>query len=71
MLLIILLIILCFGVEFPQLYINHSYPYCLFVGLTYTRLCYWYQVLSRPERDQHQNCLDNALSKSENWPKSK
>jgi len=25
---IILLIILCFGVEFPQLYVNDSYPHC-------------------------------------------
>jgi len=33
MLLIILLIILGFGVEFPQLYINYSYPNCLFAGL--------------------------------------
>ena len=36
MLLIILLIILGFGVEFPQLYINNSYPNCQFAGLTYT-----------------------------------
>jgi len=36
MLLIILLIILGFGVEFPQLYLNDSYPNCQFAGLTHT-----------------------------------
>jgi len=36
MLLIILLIILSFGVEFPQLYINDFYSNCQFAGLTYT-----------------------------------
>jgi len=36
MLLIILLIILGFGVKFPQLYINDSYLNCQFAGLTYT-----------------------------------
>ena len=66
MLLIILLIILGFGVEFPQLYINDFYPNCQFADLTYTGRCYWYHVLSRPERDQLQNCLDNALAKLEN-----
>ena len=44
MLLIILLIILSFGVEFPQLYINDSYPDCQFAGLTYTGQCHWYHV---------------------------
>ncbi len=34
--LLILLIILGFGVEFRQLYINDSYPNCQFVGLTDT-----------------------------------
>jgi len=33
-LLIILLIILGFGVKFPYLYINDSYPDCQFAGLT-------------------------------------
>ena len=43
MLLIVLLIILGLGVEFPQLYINDSYPNCQFVGLTDTAdgiVCY-------------------------------
>jgi len=44
MLLIILLIILGFSVEFPQLYINDSYANCQFSGLTYTGRCYWYHV---------------------------
>ena len=48
MLLIILLIILGFAVEFPRLYINDSYPNCQFAGLTYTDRCYWYHVVSRP-----------------------
>jgi hypothetical protein len=65
--LIILLIILGFGVEFLQLYINDSYPDCQFAGLTYTGRCYWYHVLSCPERDQLQICLDNATAKLENW----
>ena len=52
MLLIILLIILGFGAEFPRLYINYSYPNCQFAGLTYTGRCYWYHVLLRPEIDQ-------------------
>jgi len=66
MLLLILLIIFGFGVEFPQLYINDSYPNCQFAGLTYTGQCYLYHVLSLPEGDQLQNCLDNALAKLEN-----
>jgi len=66
LILIILLIILGFGVEIPQLYINDSRPNCQFAGLTYTGRCYWYHVLSRPERDQLQNCLENALAKLEN-----
>jgi len=67
MFLIILLIILGFVVEFPELYVNDSYPNGQFAGLTYTGQCYWYHVLLRPERDQLQNCLDNALAKLENW----
>lgn len=70
MLLFILLIIPCFGVKFPQLYINKSYPNCQFAGVTYTGRCYLYHVLSHPERDQLQNCLDNALAKLENWLKA-
>ena len=65
MLLIILLIIFDFDVEFPQLYINDSYPNCQFAALTYTGRCYWYHALWRPERDQLQNCPDSALA--ENW----
>ena len=67
MLLVILLIILGFGVKFPQLYINDSYSNSQFAGLTYTGRSYWYYVLLRPERDQLQNCLDNALTELENW----
>jgi len=67
---IILLTMLGFGVEFPQLYINESYPNCQLAGLTYTGRCYSYQVLLRPERDQIQNCLDSALAKLENWLKA-
>jgi len=66
LILIILLIILSFGVEFLQLYINDSCPNCQFAGLTYTGQCYLYHVQSRPERAQLQNCLDNALAKLEN-----
>jgi len=51
MLLIILLIILDFGVKFPELCINDSCPHCQLAGLTYTGRCYWYHVLLRPERD--------------------
>jgi len=40
MLIIILSIILGFGVIFPQLYINDSYPNCQFAGLAYTGWCY-------------------------------
>jgi len=64
MLLIILLIILGFGVEFPQLYINNSYPNCQFAGLTYTVQCYSYRILWHPERDQLQNCPDSALAEN-------
>jgi len=46
MLRIILLIILGFGVEFPQLYMNDSYPDCQFVGLTYTGQRYWYRTIT-------------------------
>ena len=67
MLLIILLIILGFGVEFPQLYINDPHPNRQFAGLTHTGRCYWYHVLLRPERGQLQNCLDSVLAESENW----
>jgi len=70
MLLVILLIILGFGVEFSPLYINDSYPGCQFTGLTYTGWCYWYYVLSHPERYQLQNCLDSALAKLGNWLKA-
>jgi len=35
MLLHILLVILGFGVEFPQFYMDNSYPNCQFAGLTY------------------------------------
>jgi len=70
MLLIILSIILGFGVKFPQLCINDSYPNCQFAGLTYTGRCYWYHVLWLLERDQLQNCLDSALAKLENWLKA-
>jgi len=66
MLLIVLLIIIGFGVEFPQLYISDSYPNCQFAGLAYTGRCYWY-----PERDQLQNLLDIALAELENWLKAK
>ena len=44
--LIVPLIILSFGVKFPQLY--DSYPNCQFAGLTYTGQCYWYHVVLRP-----------------------
>jgi len=67
MFLIILLIILGFGVKFPQLYINDSDPNCQFAGLTYFGWCYWYHEHLHPERDKLQNCLDIALSKLENW----
>jgi hypothetical protein len=70
MLLIILLIVLGFVVEFSQLYMNSSYPNCQFAGQTYTGRCYWYPDKSHPERDQLQNCLDNALAKLENWVKA-
>jgi hypothetical protein len=43
--LIVPLIILGFGVKFPQLYINDSYPNCQFAGLTYTGQCYCNHVL--------------------------
>ena len=52
----VLLIIISFGVEFPQLQLNDSCPNCQFASLTYTGQCYWYRVLLRPERDQLQNC---------------
>jgi len=68
--LIILLIILGFGVKFPQLFINDSYPYCQFAGLTYTGRCYWYHVLSHAERDDLQNCLNSVITKLENWLKA-
>jgi len=68
--LLILFIILGFGVEFPQLHINDFYPNCQFTGLPYTGRCYWYHVLSHPERDQLYNCLDNALAELENWLKA-
>jgi len=42
MLLIILLIILGFVLEFPELYVNDSYPNGQFAGLTYTGQ--WYLV---------------------------
>ena len=67
MLLIILLIILGFGVKFPQFYINDSNPSCQFADLTYTGRCYGYHVLSRPERDHLQNYLDCSLAEFENW----
>jgi len=70
MLLHILLVILGFGVQFPQLYMNNSYPDCQFAGLTYTGLYYWYPDLSHPEKDQLQNYLDNALAELENWVKA-
>jgi len=70
MLPIILLIILSFGVRFPQLYINDSYSNCQFAGQNYSGRCYWYHVLWLPERDQLQNCLDSALAKLENWLKA-
>ncbi len=59
-----------YGDKFPQFYINNSCPNCQFLGLTCTGQCYWYHVLSCPERDQLQNCLDNALAKLENWLKA-
>ena len=62
MLLIILLIILGLGAEFPQLYISYCYPNCQFTALTYTGRC-----VSRPEIDQLQNCLDNVFALLENW----
>jgi hypothetical protein len=62
--------ILGFGAEFPQLYINDSYLNCHFAALTCTGRCYWYHVLSRPEIDQLQNCLDNVVAVLENWPKA-
>ena len=67
MLLIVLLIILGFGVKFPQLYINNSYQNCQFADLTNTGRCYCYHVLSRLERDHLQNCLYSALAELENW----
>ena len=51
-LLIILLIILGFGAEFPQLYINIYYPDCQFAALTYTGRCCLNHLLSHPEIDQ-------------------
>ena len=69
LMLLILLLILGFGVEFPQLYIYDSYPNCQFVGLTYTgRYCF--HVLLRSERDQPQNCLYSALAELKNWFKA-
>jgi len=65
-LLIFLLIILGFGVEFPPLYISDSYPNCQFAGLNCTGQCYSHHILSCPERDKPQNCLDNALAEFEN-----
>ena len=70
MLIIVLLIILGFGVEFPQLYINDSCPNCQFAGLTYTCRCYCYHLLLRPERDQFQKCLSSALAELKNWFKA-
>jgi len=66
MLFLILLVILGFGVHFPQLYMNNSYPNCQFAGLTCTGRCYWYPDLPHSERDQLQNCLDNAIAEVEN-----
>jgi len=66
MLLLILLVILGLGNQFPQLYMNSSYSNCQFASLTYTGRCYWYPDLSHPERDQLQKCLDNALVELEN-----
>ena len=37
---------------------------------TYTCRCYWYHVLSCPERDRLQNCLDKALAELENLLKT-
>jgi hypothetical protein len=70
MLLIILLIIHGFGVEFSVLYINDSYPNYQFAGLTFSDRCYWYHVLLHPGRDHLQNCPDNALAELENWFKA-
>jgi len=70
MLLIVLLIILGFGVDFSQLYINDLCPNCQFAGLTYIGRCYWYHVLSRPGGDQLQNYLDSALVELQNWLKA-
>ncbi len=70
MLLIVLLILVGFGVEFPQLYINDSYPNCQFAGLTHTGRYYCYHLLSCPERDQLQNCLYSALAELENGLKA-
>jgi hypothetical protein len=67
---VILSLIFVFGVEFPQLCINDSYPNCQFSGLTCTGRCYCYHVLSHRERDQLQNCLDSALAELENRHKA-
>jgi len=71
MLLIVLLIILGFGVEFPHLYTYDSCAHCQFADLTHTDRCYWYHVLSHPERDQLQSCLDILLAELESWLKAK
>ena len=70
MFLTILLIILGFGVKFPQFYMNDSYSNCQFAGLTYTDWCYWYNVLLHPERGQLQNCFDSTVAELENWLKA-
>jgi len=68
--LLVILLIFGLGAEFPQLYINYCYPNCQFVALTYTGQCYLYHVLSCPEIDQLQNCLDNVFALLENWCKA-
>jgi len=65
-----MLVILGFGVQFPWLYMNTSSPNCQFAGLTSTGWCYWYPDLSHHERDQLQNCLENALAEFENRVKA-
>jgi hypothetical protein len=61
-----------YSVDNPRFWlnINHSCPNCQFAGLTYTGQCYWSCVLSHPERDQLQNCIDIEVAELEKWLKA-
>jgi len=46
--LLILFIILGFGIEILQLYMNDYCPNCQFAGLTHSPMFWYYRVLKRP-----------------------